>query len=61
MRDLIPPVVARYPAEAAELVCVAVSDGDLEAALAQYEPAAAARLWQDFPAGDAAIAGLTGV
>ena len=38
MRDLIPPVVARYPAEAAELVCVAVSDGDLEAALAQYEP-----------------------
>ena len=41
MRDLIPPVAARYPAEAAELVCVAISDGDLEAALAQYEPGAA--------------------
>ena len=56
MRDLIPPVVARYPAEAAELVCVAVSDGDLEAALAQYEPGRRRGLWQDFPAGDAAIA-----
>jgi hypothetical protein len=35
--DPIAPPVAGRPAEAVELVSLAVSDGDLEAALAQYE------------------------
>jgi hypothetical protein len=35
--DPIPPPVASGPTLAVELVCLAVSDGDLEAALAQYE------------------------
>jgi ketosteroid isomerase-like protein len=47
MRDLIPPAVARHPAEAVELVTVAISDGDLEAALAQYERDAVLRPWQE--------------
>lgn len=41
------PACARWPAEAAELVSLAVSDGDLGAAVAQYEHAAALRLWAD--------------
>jgi hypothetical protein len=45
MRDPIPPALARSPAEAAELVCLAVSDGDLEAALAQYELGGVLRPW----------------
>jgi hypothetical protein len=43
--DLIAPPAARSPVEAVELVAVAVSDGDLEAALAQYERAAALNPW----------------
>jgi ketosteroid isomerase-like protein len=56
MRDVIPPAVARHPAETAELVTVAISDGDLEAALAQYEPDAVLRPWQELPAADAGVA-----
>ncbi|TVZ06181.1 hypothetical protein EAS64_01690 [Trebonia kvetii] len=41
MSDPIAPPAARRPSEAAELVALAVSDGDLGAAVAQYEPAAA--------------------
>jgi ketosteroid isomerase-like protein len=41
LSDPITPPAARRPAEAAELVALAVSDGDLGAAVAQYEPAAA--------------------
>jgi ketosteroid isomerase-like protein len=62
MRDLIPPAVARHPAEAVELVCVAISDGDLEAALAQYERDAVLRPWQESSPAEAPVASqLTGV
>jgi hypothetical protein len=47
VQDPIPPPLARWPAEALELVSLAVSDGDLGAAVAQYEPSAALRLWAD--------------
>jgi ketosteroid isomerase-like protein len=40
MRDPIAPPAARRPDEAIELVGQAFSDGDLDAALAQYEDAA---------------------
>jgi ketosteroid isomerase-like protein len=43
--DPIKPLAARRPAEALELVCVALSDGDLEAALAQYESTATLAHW----------------
>jgi len=49
MRDLIPPAVARNPAEAIEIACLAISDGDLEAALAQYEHGAILQPWQSDP------------
>ena len=52
MRDLIPPAVARNPVEAIEIVSLAISDGDLEAALAQYEDDAVLRPWQSDPADD---------
>ena len=45
MPDPIAPPAASQPAEAVELVSLAVSDGDLEAALAQYEAGAAFRPW----------------
>jgi ketosteroid isomerase-like protein len=45
MLDPIAPSAAAHPQEAVELVCQAVSDGDLEAALAQYEHGAVLRLW----------------
>ncbi len=45
MPDPIAPPAAQQPAEATDLVCLALSDGDLEAALAQYEPGAALRPW----------------
>jgi ketosteroid isomerase-like protein len=56
MRDLIPPAVARHPAEAVELVAVALSDGDLEAALAQYERDAVLRPWQESSPAEAPLA-----
>jgi ketosteroid isomerase-like protein len=45
MQDPIAPSLARNAAEAAELVSQAISDGDLEAALAQYEDGAVLRPW----------------
>ena len=47
MQDPIPPPLARWPSEALDLVSLAVSDGDLGAAVAQYEASAALRLWAD--------------
>jgi hypothetical protein len=44
--DPIKPPAARRPQEALELVSQALSDGDLEAALAQYEGAARLVTWQ---------------
>jgi ketosteroid isomerase-like protein len=44
--DPIQPPAARRPQEALELVSQALSDGDLEAALAQYEGAARLVTWQ---------------
>jgi ketosteroid isomerase-like protein len=43
--DPIRPPVARRPEEALELVAQALSDGDLEAALAQYEKGALLAYW----------------
>ena len=53
MPDPIAPPAASRPAEAVELVCLAVSDGDLEAALAQYEAGAPLRPWAHYPDGAA--------
>ena len=53
MSDLIGPPVARRPEEALELVSQALSDGDLEAALAQYEKGALLAYWPlCWPRGD---------
>jgi ketosteroid isomerase-like protein len=43
--DLIEPPAARRPEEALEFVSQAVSDGDIEAALAQYEGSAVLARW----------------
>lgn len=51
MPDPIAPPVAARPAEAVELVSLAVSGGDLEAALAQYEDGAVLRPWAHDPEG----------
>ena len=45
MSDPIAPPAARWPSEAPELVSLAVSDGDLGAAVAQYEQGAVLRPW----------------
>jgi ketosteroid isomerase-like protein len=45
MSDPIAPSVARHPAEAVEFVALAVSDGDLEAAVAQYERTCVLQPW----------------
>jgi len=62
MRDPIAPPAARRPDEALELVSQAFSDGDLEAALAQYEDAAQLQPWarpdESVPGLRPAIAGL---
>jgi ketosteroid isomerase-like protein len=47
--DPIKPPAARRPQEALELVSQALSDGDLETALAQYEGAARLVTWQQQP------------
>lgn len=52
MPDPIAPPTASRPAEAVELVSLAVSDGDLEAALAQYEAGAVLRPWARDPGVD---------
>ena len=46
MSDPIQPPAARQPEEALELASQALSDGDLEAALAQYEPQARLVTWR---------------
>lgn len=46
MSDPIEPLAARWPQEALELLAQALSDGDLEAALAQYEDAAMLAPWR---------------
>lgn len=50
--DPIAPPAARWPSQVPELVSLAISDGDLGAAVAQYEPGAVLRPW----AGDQADA-----
>jgi len=45
MLDPILPPVARRPEETIQLVSAALSDGDLEAVLAQYEPGAILLPW----------------
>jgi ketosteroid isomerase-like protein len=45
--DVIAPPAARRPEEALELVSQALSDGDLEAALAQYEKGALLAYWPE--------------
>lgn len=52
MSDPIPPPVARRPEEVLELVSQALSDGDLEAVLAQYEHGALLRPWAEKSASD---------
>jgi ketosteroid isomerase-like protein len=47
MSDPIGPPLARRAAEAVELVCLAISDGDLEAAAAQYEREAQLAPWAE--------------
>lgn len=54
MSDPIPPPVARRPEEVLELVSHALSDGDLEAVLAQYEHGALLRPWAGKSASDGA-------
>jgi ketosteroid isomerase-like protein len=58
MFDPIRPPAARRPEEALELVSQALSDGDLEAALAQYEKGALLACWPG--AGEAGQAGEVG-
>jgi ketosteroid isomerase-like protein len=53
MFDPIGPPAARRPEEALELVSQALSDGDLEAALAQYEKGALLAYWPQAADGDA--------
>ena len=52
MPDPIRPPAARRPEEAVELVSQALSDGDLEAALAQYEKGALLAYWPQATDGD---------
>src|ERR1700685_2837969 len=58
MLDPINPPAARRPEEALELVSQALSDGDLEAALAQYEKGALLACWPG--AGEAGQVGEVG-
>ena len=52
MPDPITPPMANRPAEAVELVTLAVSGGDLETALAQYEAGAVLWPWARDPGGE---------
>lgn len=47
MSDPIAPPAARWPSEVPELISLAVSDGDLGAAVAHYERRAVLRPWAD--------------
>jgi ketosteroid isomerase-like protein len=53
--DPIKPPAARRPEEALELVSQALSDGDLEAALAQYEKTALLAFWPQDSRGDRGV------
>jgi ketosteroid isomerase-like protein len=56
--DLIEPPAGRRPEEALELMSQAVSDGDIEAALAQYEGSAVLARWPGRPSdGDRDVRG----
>ena len=55
MSDPISPPAAHRPEEAVELVSAALSDGDLEAALAQYERGAVLQPWSAGAAGDGSL------
>ena len=55
MFDPIKPPAARRPEEALELVSQALSDGDLEAALAQYEKGALLACWPAAADGDSDV------
>ena len=58
MPDLIEPPAARRPEEALEFMSQAVSDGDIEAALAQYEGSAVLARWPGRPSdGDRDVRG----
>jgi ketosteroid isomerase-like protein len=57
LSDPIAPPAARRPEEVLELVSLALSDGDLAAALAQYEPGALLRPWASAAASDGAHVG----
>jgi ketosteroid isomerase-like protein len=59
LSDPIPPPTARRPEEVLELVSQALSDGDLEAALAQYELGALLRPWAREAASDGETVGDT--
>jgi hypothetical protein len=50
VRDPIAPPAAREPVEALQLVSLAISDGDLDTAVAQYEAGAVLRPWARSPA-----------
>jgi ketosteroid isomerase-like protein len=57
LSDPIAPPAARRPEEVLELVSLALSDGDLAAALAQYEPGALLSPWARAAVRDEAHAG----
>src|SRR5690242_21558332 len=58
--DLIDPPAAREPAEVLLLACAAITDGDLEAAVALYEPDAMLSWGQDHSAAGHAAIGQIG-
>ena len=58
LSDPIGPPAARRPEEALELVSLALSDGDLEAAVAQYEHGSLLRPWATEPAQPVTVRGL---
>ncbi len=55
MSDPIAPPAARWPSEAPELVSLAVSDGDLGAAVAQYEQGAVLAPWYEHQEGGGTV------
>jgi hypothetical protein len=62
VRDPIAPPAAREPAEALQLVSLAISDGDLDTAVAQYEARAVLRPWARGPATEpTTVAGQLGL
>jgi hypothetical protein len=60
VHDPIAPPAAREPVEALQLVSLAVSDGDLDTAVAQYEAGAVLRPWASGADGAPSVAGQLG-